>query len=107
MPLPCLVDSSVILISLLIGNTMLRLSRACKASEIVSEAYRLCFAEVRPVCEKTTVTFPVAQSLECACSLSLVSDSNHVFRFLAPKHEYISAELESKFFFKFDFSIGF
>lgn len=97
----------MILISLLIGNTVQRLSRAYKASEIVSEAYRLCFAKVGPVSEKTTVTFPVAQSLECAWSLSLESDSNHVFRFVAPKHEYISAELKSKFFFRFDFSIGF
>lgn len=64
------VDSSAILISLLIGNTMLKSSRAYKASEIVSEAYRLCFAKVRPVCEKAAVTFPVAQSLERAGSPS-------------------------------------
>lgn len=64
------VDSSAILISFLIGNTMLKESRAYKASEIVSEAYRLCLAKVRPVCEKAAVTCPVAQTLEHAASLS-------------------------------------
>lgn len=49
---------------------MLRQSRAYKASEIVSEAYRLCFVKVRLVCEKAALTFPDAQSLERAGSLS-------------------------------------
>lgn len=49
---------------------MLKESRAYKASEIVSEAYRLCLAKVRPVCEKAAVTCPVAQTLEHAASLS-------------------------------------
>lgn len=86
---------------------MVRSSRAYKASEMVSEAYRLCLAEVRPVCGKKALTFPVVQSWSLlGLSLSLESDSNHVFRNVAPKHECISAELESKFLFESDFSVG-
>lgn len=49
---------------------MLKSSRAYKASEIVSEAYRLCFAKVRPVCEKAAVTF-FCCTVTRACWISL------------------------------------
>lgn len=64
------VDSSAILISFLIGNTLLKESRAYKASEMVSGAYRLRLAKARPGCEKAAVTCPVAQALAQAASPS-------------------------------------